>query len=267
MTRPKIAASSYLNTAPLCYSFERGAQMERSTFISDAAPSRCSDLLGAGEVDAALIPVIEYARVPNVKIAPGACVASKRKVRSVILVSKVPIVEIGSVALDTSSRTSAALVRILLGHFHSLNVEYRSAAPRIQDMLESSDGALIIGVPAMLVPRSSLYVYDLAEEWNRRTGLPFVFAFWAIRVDAVERILESGVDFVAARREGMANIDEISETYQARLGLPREEIVSYLTESISYELDPESLRGLDLFFRLACQCEVIDAVRDVDFLS
>src|SRR5437588_6636695 len=94
MTKPYIAASSYLNAAPLCYSFIYGRQRDRCTFLSDAAPARCADLLAKEQADAALIPVIEYQRIPGLRVAPGACVASKRKVRSVLLASRVPIEEI-----------------------------------------------------------------------------------------------------------------------------------------------------------------------------
>src|SRR5512132_1967497 len=107
---PYIAASSYLNAAPLCYGFVYGEQKDRCEFLSDAAPARCAELLAQGRADAALIPVIEYQRIPGLKVVPDACVSSKRSVRSVLLASRVPITEIRSVALDTSSRTSAALI-------------------------------------------------------------------------------------------------------------------------------------------------------------
>ena len=184
MNKPYIAASSYLNAAPLCYSFIYGEQKERCGFLSDAAPARCAELLAEGRADAALIPVIEYQRIPGLKVAPGACVASKSKVQSVVLASRVPVAEVRSVALDTSSRTSAALIQIILGRFYGLSPQYRTSPPHIEEMLESNDAALIIGDPAMLIDRSRLHVYDLAEEWRKHTGLPFVFAFWAIRKDS-----------------------------------------------------------------------------------
>src|SRR6267378_7295231 len=182
--KPFIAASSYLNAAPLCYSFVYGTQKGRCTFLSDAAPARCAELLAEGRADAALIPVIEYQRISGLKIVPGACVASRQKVRSVLLASRVPITQVRSVALDTSSRTSAALIQIILAHFYKISASYRPSPPKLEEMLESDDAALIIGDPAMLIDRSALHVYDLAEEWQKHTGLPFVFAFWAIRGDS-----------------------------------------------------------------------------------
>jgi chorismate dehydratase len=263
MTKPYIAASSYLNAAPLCYSFIRGEQKERVRFLSDAAPARCSELLAEGRADAGLIPVIEYQRIAGLKVAAGACVSSKDRVLSVVLASRVPIENVGSVALDTSSRTSAALTQIILGRFYSLSPSYRTSPPEIISMLESSDAALIIGDPAMLIDRSRLHVYDLAEEWRKHTGLPFVFAFWAIRRDSTA--WPGGVDFVEAKREGVAHTDQIAEEYSERLGLAKSDLVKYLTENISYDLDTESLRGLRLYYELARDCGLIKEARELVF--
>jgi chorismate dehydratase len=253
--KPSVAASSYLNAAPLCYSFVYGSQRNRCTFLSDEAPARCAELLAEGRADAALIPVIEYQRIPGLKIAPGACVASRKSVRSVLLASRVPIAQVHSVALDTSSRTSAALIQIILGRFYKLAVSYRPSPPKLEDMLESNDAALIIGDPAMLIDRSALHVYDLAEEWRKHTGLAFVFAFWAIRADS-SKWFEKGagdlptIDFLAAKLEGTAHADELAYLYSGRLGLPHDDLYSYLTEAISYDLDEESLQGLRLYYEL-----------------
>ena len=263
MTKPYIAASSYLNAAPLCYSFIYGQQKDRCLFLSDATPSRCSELLAEGKADAALIPVIEYQRVPGLLVAPGACVASKNTVLSVVLASRVPIGEVRSVALDTSSRTSAALIQIILGRFYKLAPSYRTSPPRIEEMLESSDAALIIGDPAMLIDRSTLHVYDLAEEWRKHTDLPFVFAFWAIRSDS--HAWPGGVDFLAAKDEGIEHTDDIADIYAASLGLPREGLIKYLTENISYDLDEESRRGLKLYYEMAQECGLIEKAHTLEF--
>lgn len=271
MTKPYVAASSYLNAAPLCYSFIYGEQIERCRFLSDAAPARCAELLAEGRADAALIPVIEYQRIRNLKIVPGACVASKASVRSVLLASRVPITDVRSVALDTSSRTSAALIRIILGRFYALSPSYRTSPPSIEEMLETNDAALIIGDPAMLIDRASLYVYDLAEEWRKHTGLPFVFAFWAVRSDSTAWAENQSaspsdrIDFLAAKLEGVRHTDYLARIYSAQLGLPRDELISYLTENISYDLDEESLGGLRLYYELARECGLIEEARGLVF--
>jgi chorismate dehydratase len=263
MTKPNVAASSYLNAAPLCFSFIHGEQKDLCGFLSDVAPFRCAEMLAEKRADAALIPVIEYQRIPGLRVARGASVASKENVRSVILASRVPIEEVRSVALDTTSRTSAALVRIILERFYDLRVSYRTSPPRIHEMLESNDAALMIGDPAMMIDRSGIRVYDLAAEWKKQTGLPFVFAFWAVRSDSAA--WPGAIDFVEAKREGLAAVGRIADIYHERLGLPRADIVSYLTENISYDLDEESVRGLSLYYELARDCGLIGEVRDLDF--
>ena len=265
MTKPCVAASSYLNAAPLCYTFVRGEQKDSCTYLSDRAPARCAELLDEGRADAALVPVIEYQRVSGLKVAPGACVASLKTVRSVVLASRVPMADVRSVALDTSSRTSAALIQIILSRFHSLTPVYRPWAPDLTKMLESNDAALMIGDPAMLIDRSALHVYDLAQEWRNHTGLPFVFAFWAIRKDS--KVWPGEVDFIRGKSEGLCHINDIADEYSASLGLSREDLVGYLTENISYDLDEESLRGLSLYFDLAKECGLISKVTQLEFLE
>ena len=265
MAKPYIAASSYLNTAPLCYSFVYGEQQNRCEFLSDASPAVCANLLQAKQADAAMIPSIEYQRIPGLRVVPQVCVASKSRVRSVVLASRVPIEEVRSVALDTTSRTSAALIRILFRRFYGLTPTFRQAPPRIVDMLEADDAALIIGDPAMLIDRSALQVYDLAEEWRKYTGLPFVFAFWAVRADSQTGLGE--VDFVAAKREGLAHTEELADRYAAQLGRPRDELITYMTENICYDLDEESLRGLQLYYQLAAECGLIAEARELIFLD
>ena len=267
--KPYIAASSYLNAAPLCYSFVFGAQKNRCEFLSDAAPARCAEMLAEGRADAALIPAIEYQRIAGLKVAPGACVASKREVRSVLLASRVPLERIRTVALDSSSRTSAALIQIILGHFCGVEASYRQSPPKLADMLETNDAALIIGDPAMLIDRSSLHVYDLAEEWRKHTDLPFVFAFWAIRANSTawrHDLEEDRIDFNAAKLEGLAHAEQLADIYGKRLGLANSDLFSYLTENISYDLDEECLRGLRLYYELAYQCALISEPRDLVFL-
>jgi chorismate dehydratase len=139
-------------------------------------------------------------------------------------------------------------------------------------MLESDDAALIIGDPAMLIDRSALHIYDLAEEWQKHTGLPFVFAVWAVR-GRFSAWLNSDlpgdarIDFLAAKLEGMAHTNQLADIYAERLGLPRDDLFSYLTESISYDLDEESLKGLRLYFELAAKSGLIEEAREIDFLD
>lgn len=265
MALPKIAASSYLNSAPLLYSFLAGSQRISCELVSHAAPSRCARLLSENEVEAALIPAIEYQRIPDVRIVPDVAVAAKREVRSVVLASKVPMEDVESIALDTSSRTSAALIEILFREYYGRLPRLDSAPPDLPSMLEGHDAALIIGDPAILADRSSLQVYDLAAEWIKRTGLPFVFAFWCVRADAGEALHQ--INFAHARDEGFTHRRDIAREFSSRLGLPEDDLLSYLESNINYHLDQENLRGLQLFFSLARKHELIPANQSLRFAS
>ena len=139
-------------------------------------------------------------------------------------------------------------------------------------MLQTSDAALIIGDPAMMIDRSSLYVYDLAEEWRKHTGLPFVFAFWGIRADStawseMDKEDESQIDFKKAKIEGLAHTQQLANIYSEQLKIPSSSLLSYLTENISYDLDEECLRGLALYYELAYECSLIAKPCDLVFIS
>src|SRR5437764_6187727 len=207
--RPRIAASSYLNTAPLIWSFIHGSQREAVELFTDTAPARCAEMLERGEVDAALVPVIEYQRIRHIAIVPDVCVGSKSAVRSVVLATrKNNLKKIERVALDESSRTSAALVKIIFREFLGFEPDWISAAPDLKSMLTAADAALIIGDPAMKIPRDLFRVFDLAALWTVFTGFGFVFAMWMVRSDGAETV--GVIDFAAARDEGLAHLDNIA---------------------------------------------------------
>src|SRR5438477_3801748 len=232
---PRIAASSYLNTAPLIWSFLRGAQRDAVELFTDTAPARCAEMLERGEVDAALVPVIEYQRIPDIAIIPDVCVGSKTAVCSVVLVTRQNnLKKIERVALDESSRTSAALVRIVFREFLGFEPAWTTAAPDLASMLRAADAALIIGDPAMQIPRDRFRVFDLASLWHDFTGCGFVFAMWMARQDRVETV--APIDYAAARDEGLANLDQVIANYPRETGLSREAMTDYLTQNISFAL-------------------------------
>jgi chorismate dehydratase len=263
---PRIAASFYLNSAPLIWSFMHGERSQSVRLVTDAAPARCADMLARGEVEAALVPVIEYQRIPEILIVPEVCVGSRERVRSVVLVTRgAELREVRSVALDTSSRTSAALVRIIFREFLGFEPEWRPFAPDLDAMLKAADAALMIGDPAMMFPRESLRVYDLASLWREHTGLGFVFAMWMAREAAAENV--RSIDFTGARDEGLARVEEIITNYEGALGLSRNELREYLLENISFTLDAEMRAGLDLFYQLAHQHGLLSIVRPLRMLK
>ena len=176
----RISAISYLNTAPLMWDFEHGGA-SAAFDITYTVPSQCAASLAEGSADIGIIPAAAYATIPGLVILPGVAIASRKPVRSILLVSKVPLEQIGSVALDTSSLTSVALTKVLFAKWWGQGRTFTSMAPDVEKMLREHDAGLVIGDPALKIDRSRYLTYDLAEEWIRLTGKPFVFAFWAVR--------------------------------------------------------------------------------------
>ena len=247
---PRLAASSYLNTAPLIWSFVEGSQRDAVKLFTDTAPARCAEMLASGEVDAALVPVIESQRIPDIEIIPDVCVGSRSAVRSVVLVTRRNnLKKVERVALDNSSRTSAALVKIIFREFLKFEPQWENSPPDLKSMLTKADAALIIGDPAMKIPRDQFRVFDLATLWHEYTGLGFVFAMWMAQVRRADAA--RSIDFAAARDEGLAHLDDIAARYESRLGLTRDEIREYLTQNIAFTMDDEMKKGLDLFLELA----------------
>ncbi len=260
----RISFINFLNSVPLGWSFLHGDLQDAFELLFDV-PSQCARRLADGSADIGLIPVVEYLRNPSLAIVPGISIASKHEVKSVLFVSNLPLQKVRSVALDTSSRTSAALLRILLRRFHGLEgVSYHDSPPEPERMLETHDAALIIGNPALKVSRSRYQIHDLAREWSQFTGLPFVFAFWAVRkgVQLGDRV---GL-FYQSRREGLEQIDSIARMYAERLSLTPAEIRGYLVDCLDYSLDETNLKGLRLFFELAAEEGLVDQNRGLEFV-
>ena len=260
----RLAASSYLNSAPLIWSFLQGSRRGNVDFV-EAVPARCAELLAQGEVEGALVPVIEYQRIDGGALIADVCVGSQKEVLSVVLVSKDTELEhVRSVALDESSRTSATLVKIIFREFLDHEPAWRVRTPNLEEMLERNDAALIIGDPGMTFPRAGLKVWDMASLWRKYTGLGFVFAMWMVGDDAIEKART--VDFAGARDEGVAHVAEIIESYQQKIPMSLNELRKYLTENISFRLDQSMESGLRLYFELAAKHRLIDSVKPLRFV-
>jgi chorismate dehydratase len=260
----RLAASSYLNSAPLIWSFLNGPHRGSVDFI-EAVPARCAQMLAGANVEGALIPVIEYQRIPNGLLVPNVCVGSQKEVLSVVLVSRNKQLEsIRTVALDESSRTSATLVKVIFREFLEREPEWTTRAPNLDEMLARNDAALIIGDPGMTFSRRGLNVWDMASLWREHTGLGFVFAMWMVRDDAIERARE--VDFAGARDEGVARLEEIVASYQDQIPMTVAELRNYLTENIVFQVDESMERGLRLYFELAFKHQLIERVKPLRFI-
>jgi chorismate dehydratase len=266
----RISAISYLNTAPLMWDFERGVRPDFE--VSYTIPSLCAASLREGSADVGIIPAAAYTSISNLAIIPGAAIASRRAVRSILLVSKVPLEEIRTVAVDTSSMTSVALIKILFAKWWGGGRTFTPMAPDIAQMLETHDAGLVIGDPALQIDRSQYVTYDLAEEWIRLTGKPFVFAFWAVRqasLTAAERDLDLAATFQESRDHGLLpkSLDHIATTWSPRLRLSQTEVKSYLTENIYYSLDPACLEGMQLFYQYAQECGALASAPPLCFVN
>jgi chorismate dehydratase len=257
----RLSVVQYLNTVPLIWGMLHGDQ--RGKFdLQLTVPSGCADAIAQREADVGIVPSIEYQRTEDVEILPGMSIASKGEVKSVLLLSKRPLEEVQSVALDESSRTSAALVRILMQKFYARRVTFSPAAPEPGEMLRQADAALLIGDPA-LAYHGPAEVYDLAREWRKFTGLPFVFAVWMGHSGA--NLALHRADFAASRDFGLAHVDDIAAEYAPKLGMTPSAVRVYLTHNIDYSLDEENLKGLKLFYKLAHEVGLIPAERPLRF--
>lgn len=213
---------------------------------------------------------------------PGPAVASTHRVRSVILVSVVPLWKVKTVAFDKTSRTSVALSQIIFNEFYHIRPDFRPAEPDLTNMLAQSDAALLIGDRALkfmeenerpdaekqkpLLRRGSepLQVFDLVERWRFLTGLPFVFAFWAVRPDFKDGGI---VDALKESRDfGVANIPTIAERYSKQLAIKKEFVQEYLERNVYYYMDQSCLEALELFYEKAADVGAIKSVRKLEFV-
>jgi len=267
----RVSAISFLNTAPLMWDFEQGARARELTQcfeLSYTVPSRCAEQLKAGSADIGIIPVAAYTTVPDLVVVPGVSIAAKSAVRSILLVSKVPAEKIRNVATDDSSRTSSALVEVFLRKFVGTAPGFTRQPPNLEEMLRWHDAALLIGDPALQANTDGYHVYDLAEQWQRWTGRPFVFAFWAVRKAALAGVpgLDLARIFQESRDQGLQHIPEIVAKWAESLRLPERLVQDYLTENVDYSLDQENLEGLRLFFRYAAELKILPPAPEIEFL-
>jgi len=271
MRRLRISAISYLNTAPLMWDFEHGEAGPQFD-ISYTLPSACAHALAEGTADLGIIPAAAYAEIPGLQVVPEVAIASRRAVRSILLVSKVPMEKIRTVALDTSSLTSVALTKVLFEKWLGGGRKFTPMLPDIDKMLAEHDAGLVIGDPALKIDRSRYLTLDLAEEWIRYTGKPFVFAFWAVRGAALgeaDPALDLAAIFRDSRDHGLqfSNLNQIAREWAPRLELSEAAIRSYLTENIHYQLDAGCREGLQLFYRYAAEIGLLPPAPELRFVE
>ena len=247
-----------------------------------STPAECADQLAGRGVDIGLIPSIEFQRIKGTRIVPGSAIASCHRVKSVVLISEFPLWRVRTVAHDRGSRTSVALAQIIFKEFCKTQPTFRAADPDLANMLATSDAALIIGDAALkfmerneipdiekqkpMVRQGAepLYVFDLMERWQVLTGLPFVFAFWAVREGFGDgKVIEL---LTKSRDLGIASIAMIAEKFSEPLAMKKEFLQQYLEQNVYYYLDRQCIEGLELFYEKAAQVGAIKSVRKIEFL-
>lgn len=237
----KIGSVPYLNAKPLIW----GLHQERDVDLSFAVPSGLAVMLRNGELAAGMVSSVACFLNPHLQIAPGMNVASNGPVQSVKLFHNSGLESIRRVALDTSSLTSVLLSKVILSEAYGLSPEFVDMPPCIEDMLDDCDAAVMIGDPAMKVPGGRYPELDLGEEWHKLTGLPFVYAVWAVNPELASAEL---VDVLQrSRAYGIGRFAEISKSEAERLDLPYEVCFRYLSEVMDYDLTDRHLEGLNLF--------------------
>ncbi len=254
------------------WDFEHG-DAGRDFQIDYTIPSACAAALAANQADIGIIPAFAYAEIPRLVILPNIAIASKDRVRSILLVSKKAIDDVRTVTVDTSSRTSVALLQVLFAKFFGGARELTPHPPKLDEMLRSHDAALLIGDAALQIPLDAGYhLYDLAHLWRQATGQPFVFVFWAVRLDALQRT-PAGLDlaklFQQSRDHGLEpqNLAVIAREWSPKLRLSEDHIRGYLTENIDYYLHRENHAALRLFLQYSQEVGLIPAVPDLRFLG
>lgn len=257
----RLGAVAYLNARPLVY----GLELRTSQFaLRFDAPSKCAALLHENAIDVGMIPSIEFLRGhQSYRIAPDLGITSGGEVASVALFCRTPLEDVQTVAADTSSRTSNALLRILCYERFGIDPEFIPMAPEPAKMLERCDAALLIGDPALFLDHAAagLQKVDLGDEWTSMTGLPFVWAFWAGRSGVLSA--EAIAALIAARDAGVRDSDRIATDYcgEDRAELGRQ----YLRENVQYRLGEREQAGLLHYYELAVKHELVDETKPIAF--
>lgn len=258
----RIGAVGYLNARPLTWALDRSPQHWNVRYD---LPSVCAALLHRGETDLGLIPSIEYLQSPEYRFVPGVGIGSRGPIASVALYTRVPLEQIRSIALDTSSRTSVSLIKVLCHHHFRIAPAFVPHGPDLAAMTREQDAGLLIGDPAFDADHASLGLtkIDLGEQWTAMTGLPFIYAAWTgrpgvVTADDVQALQE-------AQAEGVASREAIAEEYGRGDAARTGRAAVYLRDNVKYGLGPDEAAGLQAFLDYAADLGLAPRRRRLEF--
>lgn len=238
----KISTVSFLNTVPFIYGLKQ-SKLIRTIDLHLDYPSICAEKLIRGNVDLALVPVVVIPRLKNSYIISNYCIGANGSVDTVCLYSDVPINEIESIALDYQSRTSVELLKILFNEYWGLTPEFKKSKEGFEEDIKENHAALVIGDRAFALNDKHKFIYDLSAIWKEMTGLPFVFAAWVANTRLSQNFINH---FNKALEKGLSDITKaLNQEGSNHSGCENPE--DYLNNKISYKLDIEKQKGMELF--------------------
>ena len=258
----RLGAVGYLNARPLTWALDRAPERWQVRYD---VPAVCSALLHAGDVDLGLIPSFDYLEAPDYRLVPGVGIGSYGPVASVALFTRVPLEGVRRIALDTSSRTSVTLVKVLCHHRFHIAPEFVSHGPDLDAMTQGSDAALLIGDPALEADHEALGLLkiDLGAEWTAMTGLPFVYAAWTGRTAAIS---PSDVCLLQdAQQEGVRSLDAIAAEYGRGDAAATARAATYLKDNVRYGIGQDDATGLQMFLDYAADLGLAPQRRSLEF--
>jgi predicted solute-binding protein len=254
--KPRVCAGSYLNTVPLIWGLEHSPALRDTFDMRYELPSLCADLVARGESDIGILPVMEMAR-EKLEYFRGTGIACRGPVRSILLISKVPFAKVRTLAVDSGSRTSVMLARVILAERYGAEPRVFAHPADLAPMLEAADAALIIGDAALHLDPANLpfECLDLGAEWVSMTGLPMVFAVWSGRTELIRPEYERA--FLESCRYGLSHIDDIARQQPAERGISEAMTREYLTRHIVFELGEKDYEGMRLYLQKALRLDQI----------
>jgi chorismate dehydratase len=245
LNKIKISIVNYTNTLPFKWAIKKSTLFEKIELQEDI-PSICAQKLKFKQVDLALIPVAVLSELDSYFIETDFCIGANGKVDSVKLYSQVPLDQIDTVVLDYQSRSSITLTKVLFKYFWKKNVVYVDAKPGFEKEIKDNNAAVVIGDRTFALNGSYQFEYDLAEEWKKFTGLPFVFAAWV----STEKLSDDFVnEFNEVLKQGINHIAEAVEEDYRPSNLSKENTIKYLTQRIDYQLDADKRKAMALFLK------------------